>query len=108
MHGILFVFSGKTFIPHAQYSVQPSAQMVEVSIEETNNSSLSAILNAGPHAGHSQDAPKDLKMHLDSSASSQNDIKSKQSVHSKSGVRVKANPGYFQNPPPEYPELAKQ
>jgi protein TonB len=27
---------------------------------------------------------------------------------SNSGVKVKANPDYFQNPPPEYPELAKQ
>jgi protein TonB len=58
---------------------------------------------------------KDFTASLDSSAlpqndnvSIQNDIGQKQVTRSISGVRGKANPNYFQNPAPEYPELAKQ
>jgi len=91
IHALIFIFSGKSFIPRAQFSVQPSeaSQTVEVSIKEIKDSSLVPLDSSAP-------------------AAHQNDIRLKQSAHSKSGVMVKANPDYYQNPSPKYPELAKQ
>ena len=100
MHCFLFVFSEKTFIQHAQFSVQPSAQLVEVSIEQMKTEQISSSVILGE--------AKDLKMPLHISISSQNKIMQKQVIHSKSGVRAQANPNYFQNPSPEYPQLARQ
>ena len=112
IHGFILIFSGPTFIQRAQYSVQPTAQMVEVSIVQREDAKGSSqklvILSVGPHAGHSLLFAKDLKIPLVSSVSAQKDIKLKQATHSISGVKVKANPDYYQNPSPEYPELAKQ
>ena len=82
IHSILFIFSGRTFIQQAQYSVQPSAQMIEVSVEQMKSGDLSSVVSLS---------------------------KDTQQVVSKDfGVKVQVNPDYFQNPPPEYPELAKQ
>ena len=80
IHGIIFAYTGMTFIPHAQYSVQPSAQMVEVSFRQSDI--FSDTLQE----------------------------KNKANIESPpvSGVKVKANPDYFQNSPPEYPEFARQ
>ena len=90
IHSLIFVFSGRTFIQHAQYNVQPSVQTVEVSIEEIKFS-----------GEYSQKDGEPIK-------ATEKMNKTKEVGHSKSGVMVKANPNYFQNPPPEYPELAKQ
>jgi periplasmic protein TonB len=90
IHGLLFVFSGTTFIQQAQYSVQPSVQTVEVSIEETKYSR--DVLQKGD---------KVIKITPKINIA-------KKASRSISGVKVKANPDYFQNSPPEYPELAKQ
>jgi len=103
IHVVLFSFSGKTFIPHAQYSVQPSVQTVEISIEETGNTSVV------------MDSPKGAAMSIKGEARSMKSTslkktshKDRNSAHCVTGVKLKANPDYFQNPPPEYPELAKQ
>ena len=90
IHSLIFVFSGRTFIQHAQYNVQPSVQTVEVSIEEIKYS-----------GDDSQKGSEVIK-------TAEKINKTKEVGHLKSGVMVKANPNYFQNPPPEYPELAKQ
>lgn len=90
IHSLIFAFSGKTFIQHAQYNVQPSVQTVEVSIEE--------IKYTGDDSQKGSEPIKTLEKIN----------KIKDVGHSKSGVMVKANPNYFQNPPPEYPEFAKQ
>jgi len=90
MHGLFFIFSGKTFIQQAQFSVHPSSQMVEVSIKEIKD-------------------PEDALQKEDGSIKALKRInKAKQAVHSVSSVRVKANPDYFQNSPPEYPKFAQQ
>ena len=47
IHGLIFIFPGTTFIQHAQYSVQPSAQMVEVSIEEIKSSQRRVFRSVG-------------------------------------------------------------
>ena len=90
IHGLIFMFSGPTFIQPAQFSVQPSAQMVEVSIEEIKYSG-------------------DIQQTEDRTIKAPERInKVKKIVRSISGVKVSANSDYFQNSPPEYPELAKQ
>jgi len=95
IHGLLFAFSGTTFIQRPQYSAQPSAQMVEVSIEE---------IKIDRHSEGARSATEEFKGTLRSFAS----LRMTKILHPKSDVRVKANPDYFQNPSPEYPDLAKQ
>lgn len=89
IHALFFAFSGRTFIHHVEFSVQPSSQMVEVSIERIEEMKYS-------EAG-------DKRIKVPAKIAN-----NKGPSHSISGVKVKANPDYFQNPPPEYPELAKQ
>jgi|GEM_PF-4398673 TonB family protein len=93
IHGIILAYTGMTYIPHAEFSVQPSNQMVEVSFEQVSNSG-ETIQNKGG-----------LLKSLEKIGKSN---KTDNKIKSTSGVKVKANPEYFQNPPPEYPELAKQ
>jgi len=108
IHGLLLVFSRTTFIPHAQFSVQPSAQAVEISIEEIKNSN--AVSPKAFYISH----PRMLLSGVQSRMSGfptktfGNDTRLKKADRSISGVKVRANSDYFQNPPPEYPELAKQ
>jgi len=108
IHGLLFIFSGTTFIQHAQYSVQPSVQTVEVSIEEMKDPSV--VSPTDFYISH----PRMLLSGVQSRVSGfptktfGNDTGLKKSAHSKSGVKAKVNPDYFQNPSPEYPELARQ
>ncbi len=98
IHGLLFTFSGRTFIQHAQYSVQPSAQMVEVSIVSLRGTSETSDEVISKRTTDSAEIATQPVV-------ARND---KYAAHSKSGVEAKANPDYFQNPSPEYPELAKQ
>lgn len=93
IHGILFTCTGLTFIPHAQYSVQPSTQMVEVSFEQADNSG-ETLQNKGGS--------------IKSSEKMNTHPQPRRLWRSVSGVKVKASPDYFQNPPPEYSEFARQ
>lgn len=100
IHGFFLVFSGKTFIQHPQYSVRPSSQMVEVSIEETkidNHSESASPTKVTAFGGIPSKG-----------GTFRNDRGLKKKARFISGVKVKANSDYFQNPSPEYPELAKQ
>jgi protein TonB len=97
IHGFIFAFSGLTFIPHAQYSVQPSVQTVEVSLRETGETSDEVTFSSGVLAR--SEATKQSFKKIASSPLA---------PHNEAGVRIKANPNYFQNPSPEYPELARQ
>jgi len=87
MHGFIFLFSGKTFIQHAQFSVQASSQTVEVSVEEKIDFNRKIATQAEV---------------------ARNDKEFRMIAHFKAGIKVKANPNYYQNPPPEYPDLARQ
>jgi len=98
IHSFLFIPSGKTFIQNAKFSVWSSAQTVEVSIAESSSKKegdFKFIKDFPPLGGQAF-------------ASMQNDQMQKKVIRSILGVKVQANPDYFQNPPPEYPELAKQ
>ena len=110
IHGLIFVFFGKTFIQRAQYSVQPSVQTVEVSMQEVKDLSLSkyTILSTSKSSFQVQGIPKKVFNLVKGSMQSVVARKEKYVGHSTSGVKTKANPDYFQNPSPEYPDLAKQ
>jgi periplasmic protein TonB len=130
IHGLVFSFSEKSFIQQAQYSVQPSAQMVEVSIEtvqadagvvaseakvlmpDTRNSSQSfnskkIASSASPPRNDTLPYAVEGTGNIDTSERSRM-THARKPFDTNSGVKVKANPDYYQNPPPEYPELAKQ
>jgi len=97
-HALIFVFSGtRTFIPKAQFSVQTSMQMVEVSIVSENPISVVSLRGAQRATKQSFNSKK---IATPRQGGARNDTGS--------GVRAKANPNYFQNPAPEYPTLAKQ
>ena len=107
IHGLVLSFSRGTIIQHAQYSVQPSAQMVEVSIEETKVQSQSVILSPRPLSPILTDR-RSVGRAVGPEGEGPQGPQTGHSHHSHSGVLVKANPGSYQNPPPEYPELARQ
>ncbi len=86
-----------TFIPRVQFSIQP-VQAVEVSIEDTGKTQQSLMTPAV----FVKDATSFMNIHKTAENIQQHKI------HSSSVVVTKANPDYFQNSAPEYPELAKQ
>jgi len=97
--------------------VQPSAQMVEVSIEEikqpAGTSSDAVVSLQGGLSVLRSPTKRSFKKIASSPSAPRNDTNRAMSkgVRLKpfdTGVRVKANPDYFQNPAPGYPELARQ
>ncbi len=102
IHGLIFVYSGRTFIQKVQFSIQPSGPRVEVSI-------LSSSVIASPKG---EAIPESSTASIEITSSLKNVPRSvtgvKKVTRSKSSVELKANPDYYQNPAPEYPELARQ
>jgi len=99
LHALIFVFSGtQTFIPKAQFSVESSRQMIEVSIEPRQILVQSTRHLVSTHGTFILTKPLVQQRPL---------VKS-QSTKASAGVVTKANPNYFQNPAPDYPPLAKQ
>ena len=92
IHILIFSFSGVTLIQHVQYSVQSSFQTVEVSLQEVSETSDARPAKGGEAISKQSPASHNIKF----------------ASHALSGVRIKANPNYFQNLAPEYPELARQ
>jgi protein TonB len=95
IHGLIFIFYGVTFLQQAQYSVQPSVQTLEVTLREVNETSDARIFKTITNSIKIASSEKSVARH------------NKYAAHSISGVQVKANPAYIQNPAPEYPEFAR-
>jgi len=92
IHLFLFFPGGTIFMKPAQYGVQSFSGASEVALVDTIPQSYSSF------AGTDQSVQKKREM----------GAKTQQTGNQ--GVRVSANsnPNYFQNPPPLYPEFAKQ
>ncbi len=95
IHALLFFIGGAIFVKAAQYDVQSIPQSTTVELVEAFQPTP-VIEDMAP--------PKPIVKPV---------VVKKQEVvkiHriSSQVIKVQANPNYFQNPPPEYPELAKQ
>ncbi len=95
VHVILFFIGGAIFIKTAQYNVQNVPQSTTVELVEALQPPP-VIENMAP--------PKPIEK---PAQVKKQEIVKIQRVFSQV-IKVQANPDYFQNPPPEYPELAKQ
>ena len=95
LHALLFIVSGTLFVKTARFNVQPVPQSTTVELIETIPPQP-VIENMAP--------PKPVEKHVEIKKTQPLKI---QKIESQV-IRVKANPDYFQNPAPEYPELAKQ
>ena len=112
-HALLFVFSKNNFIQNAHYSVRVSDQMVEVSMnvrksdvidtKEFSTQSLKKIASSPSAPRKDTDGATTKKVPLKPFDTGQKAV-----ARCITGVKIKADPDYFQNPPPEYPELARQ
>jgi len=102
LHALIFIFSGKGFIPKASFSLQPSMQSVEISIEEINETPVSQKIFST--VGENKNIVHERAISPKQKPVSSNAITN--TTHA--GLKVRASPDYYQNPSPEYPELAKQ
>jgi protein TonB len=95
IHVILFFIGGTIFVKTAQYNVQSVPQSTTVELVEAPQP---------PPVVEDVVPPKTIKKLVE--------VKKQEVVKiqrvSSQVIKVQANPNYFRNPPPEYPELAKQ
>jgi len=89
IHLLLFVAGGAMFVKNAQFSVQPVSESTDIDLEQMPAPTVEAI-----------ETPQPLKEKKEEVVPVPDKIVQ--------GVKVEANPNYFQNPAPPYPELAKQ
>ncbi len=95
IHALLFFIGGAIFVKAAQYNVQVVSQTTTVELVEAIQS---------PPVIQDMSPPKPIVKPV--VVKKQEVVKTRRI--SSQVMKVQANPNYFQNPPPEYPELAKQ
>ena len=101
VHALLFFIGGAVFVKTAQYNIQNVPQSTTVELVEAVQPPpvIEDIAPAKP-----KEKPVEIKNPVE--------IKKPQVVKIQKNVgrviTTKADPNYFQNPPPEYPELARQ
>ncbi len=91
IHGFLFFIGGAIFVRMAQYNVQSVSESTQVELVETLQPPVVEDIIT-------PSKPIEVKK--------QEIVKVQEKVSQ--AVKIQANPNYFQNPPPAYPELAKQ
>jgi len=103
VHVLFFILSGKMFIKPSQFAIAPSHEIDINLIDEPKEvikvqEQLKPVINK---AEKMAEKPKQLvaPKHL---------IIPKQIITTNAHVKIEAKPDYIQNPPPPYPELAKQ
>ena len=96
LHALLFFIGGAIYVKTAQYNVQDIPQSTIVELVEAVQPAPVVEDMAPPKSMVKTVEIKKLVV-----------VKVQEKVISRV-VKVQANPDYFQNPPPEYPELAKQ
>ncbi len=96
LHALLFFIGGAVFVKTAQYNVQDIPQSTTIELVEALQSQP-VVEDMAP--------PKSIVKPVEIKKPVVVKIQEKVVSHV---VKVQANPNYFQNPPPEYPELAKQ
>jgi len=101
VHALLFFIGGAIFVKTAQYNVQNVPQSTTVELVEAVQPPpvVEDIVPA-----KAIEKPVEVKKLIEIKKQVVTIIQ-KNIGHV---IRVQANPNYFQNPPPEYPELAKQ
>jgi len=101
VHALLFFIGGAVFVKTAQYNIQNVPQSTTVELVEAVQPPpvVEDIVPA-----KAIEKPVEVKKLIEIKKQVVTIIQ-KNIGHV---IRVQANPNYFQNPPPEYPELAKQ
>jgi len=90
IHVFLFLIGGVIFIKTAQFSVQQVSETTEVSLVDAMEQPPEEMV----------ETPQPMQKKQEKL------IKAPEKINQ--SEKVEANPNYFQNPPPAYPELAKQ
>ena len=115
IHGVLFFVGGKLFVKPVQYGVQSANEGIDVDL-------VAAVPQPDADAGKStastteqqQETVKPPQPDVDAAKSITSTTEKRQETvksmpHPSQGTaRMKGKPGYFQNQPPEYSQLAKQ
>lgn len=101
VHALLFFIGGAIFVKTAQYNVQNVPQSTTVELVEAVQP-LPVVEDIAP--------PKSVEKHIVIKKTVEIKKQAVIKIQKNIGhvIKVQANPNYFQNPPPEYPDLAKQ
>ena len=101
VHALLFFVGGAIFVKTAQYNVQNVPESTTVELVEAIQT---------PPVVEDIAPPKPIEKHIvvNKTVEIKKQVVIKIQKNIGHVIKVQANPNYFQNPPPEYPELAKQ
>ncbi|HHT9136583.1 MAG TPA: energy transducer TonB [Candidatus Wunengus sp. YC60] len=114
IHGVLFFVGGKLFVKPVQYSVQSADGSIDVdlvtALPQTDADVVKSITPTTEKQQVTvmpQPAVDTVKPITPTPEKQQETVKTLP-CPSQGTVRTKSKPGYFQNQPPKYPQLAKQ
>jgi protein TonB len=124
IHGVLFFVGGKPFIKPIQYSVQSANGSIDVDlVTALPQPDVAAVKPITSTTEKQQETVKIMPQEeqvtlpqpdVDTAKSTTSTMEKQQEMvktmprPSQGTIRTKSNPGYFQNQPPKYPQLAKQ
>ncbi len=115
IHGVLFFVGGKLFVKPVQYSVQSASGSIDVNLVTTlPQPDVDAVKSITSTTEKQQETVKLQQPDIDTVKSVTSTMEKQQETvkiiprPSQGTVRTIGKPGYFQNQPPKYPQLAKQ
>ncbi len=114
IHVLFFSFTGKMFIKPPQFAIASSRE-IDINLIDAPKEVIRVQQETNPVIKNIEKTipkiPKPTVRAIEESkqrVTSKRLIKPKQVMTSSAEVKVEAKPDYIQNPPPPYPELAKQ
>ncbi|HLE88074.1 MAG TPA: energy transducer TonB [Candidatus Brocadiaceae bacterium] len=112
IHSILFFVGGRLFVKPVQYSVQSAMGSIDVDlVTALPQPDLETVKSITPLVEKQPEAVKQPQPEVKSITSTME--KQQETVKamprpSQETIRTESKPGYFQNRPPKYPQLARQ
>ena len=102
VHVLLFLIGGAIFVTIARYNVQNVPESTTVELVAASQPSSPVVEDIA--------SPKSIEKPVEVKKTVEIKKQEVAKIQKNIGhvIRVQANPNYFQNPSPEYPELAKQ
>src|SRR3990172_7768294 len=105
IHSILFFVGGRLFVKPVQYSVQSAMGSIDVDlVTALPQPDLETVKSITPLV---EKQPEEVK-HITSTMEKQQETVKAMPRPSQETIRTESKPGYFQNRPPKYPQLARQ
>ena len=115
IHGVLFFVGGRFFVKPVQYSVQSASGSIDVDlVTALPQPDVDTVKSITSTMEQQQETVKPPQPDIDAVKSIASTMEKQQETvktmprPSQGTTRTIGKPGYFQNQPPEYPQLARQ